>query len=74
LTAHKPEHYVGGIWDESIKEWRGRFHATEEELYDHLEKDCSDDEEGLIVIGMIEALKYYQIAWENMSASARREG
>lgn len=68
FEPHKPDYYVAGL--KVGDEWKGKFHADEDGLYAHLEKDCETDEEGLIVIGMIEALKYYQIWWEDVRAGS----
>jgi hypothetical protein len=62
MEPHKPDHWVAGLL--AGDEWRGKFHATEEELYEHLEKDCDSDAEALLVYNVIDSMKVYQLWWE----------
>lgn len=68
----EPEKYVAGVWVEERQEWLGKFHATEEELYSYLEKDCDDELESLLILQMVDALKWSEIAIERMVRDGRK--
>lgn len=66
------DYYVAGVWHEGEQDWKGKFAATEEELYTHMEDDCDDELEVLLCLQMVDALKWSQIGIERMIKNGRK--
>lgn len=66
MILHNPDYYVGGVFIPQTEEWKGRFHATSEELWRYAEQDVTTVEEYEIVLGLINAQQVYAIWWEKM--------
>lgn len=64
--GHMPRFYIAGIYIHRLNEWRGKFHATTDELFDYAEHVVTTVEEYDVVLCMINSQQVYEMWWEKV--------
>jgi hypothetical protein len=67
MEAHRPEHYIGGVYIREHDVWCGEFHVTAKELLTYAEHDVNTIEEYDLVLTMLQAQQEYLMWWESMT-------
>jgi len=71
MEAHKPYHYVCGVFIRQHEVWLGEFEATGKELYDYALNDVATVDEYEMVINMCITQQTYEAWWARLKENLK---